>query len=262
MTEIIVKGRNARMKVLAALAQAFPGKVPGWTVDNSHLSKEIKMTNQDALLGALSELEAEVDKQIATKAKKPETVEDWSDTDGGPLNLSGEDDDEDNGDDTDLDDDADDEDDQIGKAAPPHHHKFETVTQRIAAERKLPMTAAAKAARVENPSLFRDYQSSGLENNAASSGQQLTTYDKRDRAFTKLVQQEMATGIADPVCAAQRVIAKHGPRAADLLKGAAAPSDFMSAVDVIKKRDGCSRVVALQKARQENPRAFRLFRNV
>lgn len=76
---------------------------------------------------------------------------------------------------------------QIGKAAPPHHHKFESVTQRIAAERKLPVTAAAQAARVENPVLFRDYQSSGLQNNAANSGQQLTTYEK-------LVQQEIHKG--------------------------------------------------------------------
>jgi hypothetical protein len=57
----------------------------------------------------------------------------------------------------------------------PTHHKFETVTQRIASDRDVPLTHAAQLARKENPELFADYQRSGLVGNAAASHQALVT---------------------------------------------------------------------------------------
>lgn len=258
MSEIIIKGRNAKVKVLAALATAFPGKVPGWTVDNSHISKETKMTNQDALLDVLeselTKLEHLIDKQIAKKATRNENDDDLSAAaDDNDPDDNGEDEiDEDNGDN--LDDD--DEEDQIGKAAPPHHHKFESVSQRIAAERKLPLTAAAQAARVENPVLFRDYQSSGLQNNAANSGQQLTTYEK-------MVQQEIRKGCSANV-ARQRVSYAHPAlaRHQTIAKAAASPAEFMGRVDQVMQARDCSRTAAMQTVRKQFPELFRKFQNV
>jgi hypothetical protein len=175
--------------------------------------------------------------------------------------------DEMDGDDDDGDDDDDDEDDPelstsrnrermfnrgqpeqyqkaYGGSPLPMHHKFETVVQRISSERNIPKAEAAAVARKENPTLFSDYQQSGLQGNATQSQQ-------------RLVALEVAKGFS-PEVAAVRVAHAYGVVPQDLAKSANENPvlKFNRVVTKIMEERGVERTEALRLARKRNPSLF------
>lgn len=173
-------------------------------------------------------------------------------------------------DDIEPDDDVDDEDDGdqpvrkaygVTSSTPPAalpHHKFQTVTARIAAARGVPMTKAAQLARIENPELFADYQRKGeLHGNAQ--GQALvvpsTGMVKSSPSFEHAVQLERQAYGLSKEAAAQRVCeASPGLAREYIAKNESEAADFNSYVTKVMVRDNInSRTQAMQVARRERP---------
>ncbi len=180
-----------------------------------------------------SELEKLLAEQAVSRAEarlvKLAKDKDWP-PDGEELDLSGEDDDDDE--DAEGDEDGDEDEDEVRKAAPPLTHKFETAVSRIAHRDGCSKAAAMATARRENPTLFGDYQQSGLVGNAANSGQPLTTFDMEKSAlsFGDLVAAEIRKGCS-PVVAAQRVAYAHPELARSAITKAAGRAEFMAKCD-------------------------------
>jgi hypothetical protein len=129
-------------------------------------------------------------------------------------------------------------------------HRFEAMVDEVARRDGVSRPAAFRRARQQYPTLFRDYVASGGP--AAS------------KSYSDLVEAEVRKGCS-PTVASQR-IAYAFPQAAresrESIAKSARVSEFMSAVDEIKKREGVSRVEAMARARRENPEAFERFQNV
>lgn len=127
-------------------------------------------------------------------------------------------------------------------------HKFETVTQRIAAERDLPLAEAAVAARKENPVLFANYQQSGLVGNAAASHQALVT-------------AAMSKGHSEIVAQRQALHALGSPPWG-LEKRDDSTVRFMDLVTKVMERDGLQRTDAMRKVRLAHPALAKRFAEV
>jgi regulator of RNase E activity RraB len=258
-TEITIIGKGARTKVLEALSKSFPtstAEVGGRVLKSIHHSpnKENTTMSHDSMMAQLDKnmslLEAEID-EIVKQSRRNKTVDDdWSAAaDDDTANN------DDNGDTDPDDDDEDEEDDDLGKSAPPMTHKFESKIAFIQHRDGCTRAAAQTKARLENPTLFQNYQQSGLVGNAADSGQQLTTYDK-------MVRAEIRKGCS-PNVAAQRVSYAHPDLARQTLaKAAASPVEFMAKVDEAMQANGCSRTAAMQQVRKQFPSLFAKFQNV
>jgi hypothetical protein len=131
--------------------------------------------------------------------------------------------------------------------APGPTHRFESMVLMIRDRDNVPMAEAARRARKEFPTLYDDYQASG---GAAVS-----------KSYSELIADEIANGCSDTV-ARQKIAYAHPHLARESIAKSASVSDFMTRVSEIKKRDGCSRVEAMTRARREDPAAFRRFENV
>lgn len=174
----------------------------------------------------------------------------------------------------------DDEEDNVKKAtahtsvvtrppAPLRHHKFETVVSRIHHARGVPMTEAARLARVENVDLYNDYQGKG-ELHGNGEGQQLVidspgTMVKASASFEHAVQLEQQQFGISHEAAAQRVCEANPDLAREhIAKSTGGPvARYMQLVDEIKKRDNCERHLAMSRARREFPDdTYAAFENV
>jgi hypothetical protein len=237
----------------------------------------MRLSNKESLImPRLLEQAEEVANQLQetidmmAKAAKPYEYDDM-----GPQDAEGIEPEDGTGDRNVSDDDDNEDDDKVTKVATtvattgPHalpHHKFQTVTARISAARNLPLTTAAQVARKENPELFADYQSKPyLQGNLAGQPSPIIASIGIVTApsFDRLVQAEVAKGCSENV-AKQRVAYSHP----HLARESIAKSEggdvvaFMNAVTEIQKRDDCSRVEALRKARVEHPHKFGRYQNV
>jgi hypothetical protein len=121
-------------------------------------------------------------------------------------------------------------------------HKFETVVQRISAERGISKTDAAVAARRENGTLFESYQESGLQGNAAASHQALVTA-QMDKGHSELI-------------AKQQIAHLYGSTPIDLMKGDTPVTRFNAVVTKLMAERGIERTAALRLARKRNPALF------
>ena len=126
-------------------------------------------------------------------------------------------------------------------------HRFEAMIDMVAERYNVSKTVAASRARKEFPTLYEDYRNSvGVA---------------KSSSYDQLVDDEIRKGCS-AVVARQRVAYAHPELARDQIAKNASVSEFMSAVDAIKKRDGCSRVEAMIRARREQPAAYARFENV
>jgi hypothetical protein len=132
-----------------------------------------------------------------------------------------------------------------GEAKP---HRFEAMVDMIAERDGVSKPVAAGRARKEFPDLFDDYRNSvGVA---------------KSSSYDQLVDNEIQKGCS-VVVARQRVAYAHPELAREsLAKSENGVAEFMTRVSEIKKRDGCSRVEAMIRARREHPAAYARFENV
>lgn len=254
MSEIIVKGKNARERVLAALTKEFPtarverrpSEFEILKAVNTAMTKE-KNVRQDLLVKALDSqltlLESEIDGLLGKKSKNAGDVEDdWSAA--ADDNADDNDDDQYDNDDDGEDDNEDDDFDKIAKQT-----KFEAMANKIANDEGVSKDKAMTLARQRFPDLYRGFQ--GIEDT--------------QKSYRALVGREIAKGCSETV-ARQRVAYAH-PHAAreQIEKGVTANSDvaaFMAKVDAAMQTYGVSRTEGMQIVRRSRPDLFAKFRNV
>jgi hypothetical protein len=125
--------------------------------------------------------------------------------------------------------------------------KFDALVREIAARDKIPLAQASVRARAEHPEAY------------AALNRTDTT-----KSYRGLVEAEIAKGFSDTV--ARQKVAYAFPQAAResiaTIAKSARVSEFMNAVNEIKKARGCSRTAALSTARREHPDLFARFENV
>jgi hypothetical protein len=119
---------------------------------------------------------------------------------------------------------------------PIYINEFENTVAEIRRRDNCSRTVALVKARAENPNGFAAYNSGN------------TPQD-----FAALVAEEIRKGCPASV-AAQRVGLKYPDAAATVIEKAKHP--FLAAVDAIMQQDGCSRAVAMARARKKEPAKY------